>query len=140
MDTTIGNGVYFLTLDAGEYFAVYSKENYADTTIEDIIITPGGTIVVNLVLRFINNCDYIPGDANNDEVFNGYDITFLIAWLKGGPPPPYSCECRPDWIWWPAVDYNCSCSFSGLEITYIISQFKYSGGQACPCPDCPPAE
>ncbi len=139
MDTSDINGIYALILNAGEYYAVFSKQNYADTTISGIIIVPQDTTVIDLVLRFINNCDYVPGDANNDGVFNGYDITFLIAWLKGGPPPPYSCECRPGWIWWPAVDYNCSCSFNGSAITYIIAYFKAGYGQwACPCPDCPP--
>ncbi|UCC78916.1 MAG: carboxypeptidase regulatory-like domain-containing protein [Candidatus Zixiibacteriota bacterium] len=139
-DTTDINGIYALTLDAGEYYAFFSKQNYADTTISGIIIVPQDTTVIDLTFRFLQNCDYVPGDANNDGVFNGYDITFLIAWLKGGPPPPYSCECRPGWIWWPAVDYNCSCSNpNGLDITFIIAYFKGGHGQlACPCPDCPP--
>lgn len=138
MDTTTSSGFYALDLNIGEYFAIFSKENYADTTISGIIIVPQDTTVIDLTFRFLQNCDYVPGDANDDGVWNGYDITFLIAWLKGGPPPPYTCECRPGWIWWPAVDVNCSCSFNGLEITYILAHFKYGGGQACPCPDCPP--
>jgi hypothetical protein len=140
IDTTNTSGIYSLTLNGGEYFAIFSKQNYADTTISDITILPQWTTVINLTFRFLQNCDYVPGDANNNGVFNGYDVTFLVAWMKGGPPPPYSCECRPGWIWWPAVDYNCSCSFNGgLEVTFIIAYFKGGHGQwACPCPDCPP--
>jgi len=81
IDTTDINGVYALTLNAGEYFAVFSKENYSDTTISNITITPEGTTVINLTFRFLQNCEYIAGDINNNGVFNGFDITYLVAWM-----------------------------------------------------------
>ena len=140
IDTTGQNGVYYLTLDDGEYFAVYSKENYADTTVTDIIITSGGTVIINLTLRFKPNCDYVPGDVNDDGVCNGFDVTYLIAWMNGGPPPPYECECAPDWIWWPALDFNGSCSFNGLDLSYIMAYFRFGLLEIMPCGDCPPVE
>ena len=138
MDTTTSSGIYTLDLNTGEYFAIFSKENYADTTISSIIILPQDTTVINLTFRFLQNCDYVRGDINNDGVCNGYDITFLIAWMKGGPPPPYTCECTPGWIWWPAVDFTGSCSFNGLDISFMIAYFKIGLLEIIPCPDCPP--
>jgi hypothetical protein len=83
-------------------------------------------------------CTYIVGDANNSLSFNGLDVTYSVGYFKGGPPPPYSCECTPGHTWYVAGDVNASCSFNGLDVTYMVSYFK--GGPAVhPCTDCPPA-
>ena len=140
VDTTVDNGVYLLTLDAGEYFARYSRENYADTIISDIVITPDGTTIINLTLSFLQNCDYVPGDVNGNGVCTGNDLTYVFAWYRGGPPPPYTCECFPGWIWWPAADYNGTCSFNGLDISLMIAYFKSGSLEPIPCADCPPVE
>ncbi len=80
---------------------------------------------------------YVVGDANGNGALNGLDVTFSVAYFKGGPPPPYSCECTPGNTWFVAGDVNASCSFNGLDVTYMVAYFK--GGPALiPCPDCPP--
>jgi hypothetical protein len=83
-------------------------------------------------------CDYTVGDANNSGSFNGLDVTYGVTYFKGGPPPPYSCECTAGHTWYVAGDVNQSCSYNGLDITYAVSYLK--GGPApLPCGDCPPA-
>jgi hypothetical protein len=85
------------------------------------------------------NCQYVVGDANNSEVYNGLDITYGVAYFKGSPPPPYECECTQGNTWYVAGDVNASCDFNGLDITYGVAYFK--GGDAPqPCPDCPPTQ
>jgi hypothetical protein len=82
-------------------------------------------------------CDYAVGDANNSGDFNGLDITFGVSYFKGGPTPPYECECTAGNTWYVAGDVNGSCNYNGLDITYGVAYFK--GGPApIPCPDCPP--
>ncbi len=82
-------------------------------------------------------CDYSVGDANNSHSFNGLDVTYSVGYFKGGPAPPYTCECTPGHTWYVAGDVNASCSFNGLDVTYMVSYFK--GGPAVhPCGDCPP--
>ncbi len=83
-------------------------------------------------------CDYIVGDVNNNGSFNGLDVTYGVAYFKGGPPPLYECECTPGNTWYVAGDVNASCSYNGLDITYAVSYFK-GGPPPHPCPDCPPA-
>jgi hypothetical protein len=83
-------------------------------------------------------CLYVPGDINNSNTFTGLDITYAVRFFKGGPLPPYSCECPPGHTWYVSGDVNGSCTFTGLDITYMVRYFK--GGPApIPCPDCPPA-
>jgi hypothetical protein len=86
-----------------------------------------------------NAYSYTPGDANGVGGFTGLDITYSVRYFKGGPLPPYSCDCPPHGTWYVAGDVNGSCSFTGLDVTYMVRYFK--GGLApIPCPDCPPAE
>jgi CubicO group peptidase (beta-lactamase class C family) len=80
---------------------------------------------------------YVVGDANGDTNFTGLDVTYSVRYFKGGPPPPYSCDCPPHGVWYVAGDVNGSCSFTGLDITYMVRYFK-SGPPPIPCPDCLP--
>jgi hypothetical protein len=141
IDTTDINGIYALTLNAGEYFAVFSKENYADTTISNITITPEGTTVIDLTFRFTHNCQYVVGDVNGSDNFNGLDVTYGVAYFKWGTQPPFNClcECTPGHIWYVCGDVNGSCNYNGLDITYAITIYQ-GGPYEIPCPDCPPVE
>jgi len=83
------------------------------------------------------NCEYVVGDINASGNYSGFDITFSVAYFKGGIPPPYECECITGQIWYVAGDVNASCDFDALDITYGINYFK--GGPApIPCFYCPP--
>jgi len=84
-------------------------------------------------------CDYVVGDVNGSDNYNGLDVTFGVAYFKGGPPPMCdTCLCPPHPFFWVCGDVNASCSYNGLDITYGVAYFK--GGPApLPCPDCPPA-
>jgi hypothetical protein len=82
-------------------------------------------------------CDYVVGDANNSSSFNGLDVTYGVAYFKGGPPPPYTCDCPPHGVWFVSGDVNASCSYNGLDITYAVSYFK-GGPGPIPCSVCPP--
>jgi plastocyanin len=82
-------------------------------------------------------CDYVVGDVNNSGGYNGLDVTYGVNYFKGGPPPPYECECTTGNSWFVAGDVNASCSYNGLDVTYGVSYLK--GGPAPqPCADCPP--
>lgn len=83
-------------------------------------------------------CSYVIGDANNNDAFNGLDVTYSVAYFKGGPPPGYICECTPGDSWYVAGDVNGSCNFNGLDVTYMVAYFK-GGPEPRPCPNCPPA-
>jgi hypothetical protein len=85
----------------------------------------------------VGGCDYVDGDINNSRVLNGLDVIYGVSYFKGGPVPPYSCECTPGHIWFVSGDVNGSCTFNGLDITYLVSFFK-GGPIPVPCPDCPP--
>lgn len=84
-------------------------------------------------------CSYVVGDANNGGAFDGLDITYGVFYFKGGPPPPYECECTPGNIWYVAGDVNASCNYNGLDITFGVAYFK-GGPDPVPCVDCPPVE
>ena len=72
-------------------------------------------------------CDCMPGDANNSLSYNILDVTTIINYLyKGGPAPTPYPLC--------SGDADCDCRINILDVTYIIS-YLYKGGSA-PC-DCP---
>ena len=93
------------------------------------------------ILRVIDpnpgGCDYILGDVNNSGGYNGLDVTYGVNYFKGGPAPPYQCECTPGNTWFVAGDVNASCSYNGLDVTYGVSYLK-GGAAPQPCADCPP--
>jgi hypothetical protein len=82
-------------------------------------------------------CVYVIGDANNSGLWTGQDVTYSVRFFKGGPVPPYSCECTPGHTWYVSGDVNGSCSFTGQDVTYMVRHFK-SGVPAIVCADCPP--
>jgi hypothetical protein len=139
IDSTDVYGIYALSLSAGEYYALFTKENYADTTISDITITPEGTTIVDLTFDFIGICEYVVGDVNGSQSMNGLDVTFGINYFKYGYPEPIGCrcECTPGHVWYVCGDVNGSCFYNGVDITYHIT-IHQGGPQAIPCPDCPP--
>jgi hypothetical protein len=81
-------------------------------------------------------CAYIVGDVNGSNSFNGLDITYGVAYFKGGPAPLcVDCPLCPGW--WYCGDVNASCSYNGLDITYGVAFLK-GGAAPLPCDDCPP--
>ncbi len=118
------------------------NQNCVDTT-EAACLNLGGSWAVDR--NCIDNpcptgsCDYVVGDVNGSDSYNGLDITYGVAFFKGGPVPPYECECTPGNIWYVAGDVNNSCSYNGLDITYGVAYFK-GGSDPIPCEDCPPIE
>jgi hypothetical protein len=82
-------------------------------------------------------CDYEVGDVNNSTSYNGLDITYGVAYFKGGNPPLYQCECTPGNTWYVSGDVNGDCAYNGLDIGYGVNYLK-GGSAPNPCPDCPP--
>ena len=86
-------------------------------------------------------CDYVVGDVNGSDSYNGLDITYGVNYFKGGNDPfcPFgSCPIPPCNTFFYCGDVNGSCSYNGLDITYGVSYFK-GGALPMPCGDCPPS-
>jgi hypothetical protein len=138
-DITDSDGNYTMAkLPAGSYDVSFSHIVYGDTTISGVVVDPNGSVtVVNLNYSGGGGCDYIVGDVNGSDSYNGLDITYGVAFFKGGPAPMYECECTPGNTWYVSGDVNASCSYNGLDITYGVAYFKGGPGPN-PCGDCPP--
>jgi len=82
-------------------------------------------------------CAYVVGDANASGEANGLDVIYLVNYLKGGSPPPVSCDCPPYGMLYLGADSNGSCSVNGLDVSYMVNYLK---GTAILhyCSDCPP--
>jgi hypothetical protein len=88
----------------------------------------------------IAGCDYVTGDVNGSDSYNGLDITYGVAYFKGGNNPvcPFgTCPIPPCDNFFYCGDVNGSCSYNGLDITYGVAYFK-GGPGPIPCPNCPP--
>jgi hypothetical protein len=137
-DFSDSNGNYYLGgLITGEYDVTFSHPAYVETTITNVAVTLDDTTFLNVTLRSI--CDYVVGDVNGSDSYNGLDITYGVSFFKGGPAPTYECECPPHGTWYVPGDVNGSCSYNGLDITYGVAYFK-GGPDPIPCPDCPAGE
>lgn len=84
-------------------------------------------------------CHYIVGDVNGSRTYTGLDVVYAVRYFKGGPHPPYSCECPSGSgnFWFVAGDANASCTFNGLDIVYMVRNFRMDPWGAEPCPFCP---
>jgi hypothetical protein len=98
-----------------------------------------GDIVIfeNLKNSVLSGCEYVTGDVNNSGILNGLDVTFGVAYFKGGMSPSYECECTINNVWHVSGDVNSSCSYNGLDVSYLVNFFK-GGSVPIPCADCPP--
>ena len=134
---TDGAGNYELILEAGTYSASFTKEDFSDTTITGIEIESDELYDLSFTFYFNSNCYYTMGDGNNNGYFNGLDIVYTMAWIKGGPPPVF-CRCTPNNEFPSALDFNGSCDFNGLDILYVVNYFK-GGPEPMYCVDCPPS-
>ena len=85
------------------------------------------------------NCSYIPGDINNNGSANGIDVTYGVSYLKGGSPPPYSCDCPPYGVIFVSGDVNGNCAFNGIDITFFVAYLKGMQPTLNYCADCPPS-
>jgi len=83
-------------------------------------------------------CDYVVGDVNGSDNYNGLDITYGVNFFKYGSPVPQCTECPlcPDFYY--CGDVNNSCNYNGLDITYGVNYFKYGSPAPQPCDQCPP--
>lgn len=143
VDSSDSGGLFSLGgMPQGSYSIFFSKYGYAETTLTDINVLPGDTTDLNIVLRPFIGCQYIAGDVNASDSYNGLDITYGVNFFKGGSEPmcPFgSCPTPPCDAFFYCGDVNGSCSYNGLDITYGVAYFK--GGPAPnPCPDCPPSD
>ncbi|UCE64927.1 MAG: hypothetical protein JSU85_08555 [Candidatus Zixiibacteriota bacterium] len=85
-------------------------------------------------------CDYAVGDVNGSSNYNGLDITYGVAYFKGGSAPLCAdCPVGDCNTWHYCGDVNGSCGYNGLDITYGVAYFKGGPGPIF-CVDCPPTE
>lgn len=88
----------------------------------------------------VAGCPYDVGDVNGSGNYNGLDITYGVAFFKGGNSPQCPQCPIPDCNTWNYCgDVNGSCNYNGLDITYGVAYFK-GGAAPVPCIDCPPIE
>jgi len=103
---------------------------YGDTT---GLFTVADSIVVT---AHASACNFIPGDANNDQIANAVDIIFMVNFLKGGYPPAVTCYCPPIRSLYAACDVNGNCNFNGVDVVYYINYLKGVGSPLIYCPNC----
>jgi hypothetical protein len=137
-DTSSAQGLFDFGLPSGTYHLAFSKAGYRDTVLNNVNIVYAETTVVSMHPQWINNCHYFAGDINGNNVFSGTDVVYGVRYFKGGPRPPYSCECTPGSTWYVAGDVNWSCTFNGLDIVYMVKYAGHGGPSISACPCCPP--
>jgi hypothetical protein len=119
--------ITWIPVELGDYEVTVAASNFV------------GTYEQNFVIH-ISTCIYVVGDINNNGVLNGVDLVYAVNYFKGGPLPPYSCECTPGNEWFVAGDVNGDCRFNGVDIIYCVNYFKGRYSVLMPCPDCPPSQ
>jgi len=140
-DTTDAGGTYEVTIDPGTYREHFSKDGYDAVDLSGIIVASDSTTTVSITMSPISGCVYVAGDINSNGFANGIDVTYGVAYLKGGTAPPDTCfDC-------PAAgqnlmasgDVNGNCAFNGIDITYYVAYLKGIQPSLLWCENCPPA-
>jgi hypothetical protein len=138
---TDSNGYYECSLVAGSYDVDFSHPDFDDTTCVGIAITPGDTTILDMQM-VLSGCEYVTGDVNGSDSYNGLDITYGVNFFKYGTPEPQcpygSCPIPPCDAFFYCGDVNASCNYNGLDITYGVNYFKFGSPGPVPCGDCPP--
>jgi hypothetical protein len=104
---------------------------------EPVLVLP----VILVVEEPPSGCVYVPGDINNNGQANGIDVTFGVAFLKGGAVPPVDCnppctEVPTDF--YAAMDVNGNCAANGIDITFFVAYLKSLQPALLHCQNCPP--
>jgi hypothetical protein len=99
-------------------------------------------LTIPVELEVSGGCSYVPGDINGEGHANGVDVTFGVAYFKGGLTPP--ADCVPPCVGVPdpfyaAGDVNGECRFNGIDITFYVAYLKSLQPALLYCGDCPPA-
>jgi hypothetical protein len=140
-DTTNGAGGYQAILAPGTYREHFAKTGYDAVDLNGIIVASDSTTDVLVTMSILSGCVYIPGDINGNGFSNGIDVTYGVAFFKGGNPPPDTCfDC-------PAAgqnllatgDVNGNCAFNGIDITFYVAYLKGIQPTLRWCETCPPA-
>ena len=121
------SGWFNVTYGNGSSQLLHSSEIMVDMT--PIILESAGA----------PQCNYLPGDINDDSATIGSDVTYGVRYFKGlGNPPPDSCfmDTTDDYLY-VAGDVNGNCEFRGSDITRLVAYFK-STAQLAYCHFFPP--
>ncbi len=138
-DTTDVTGRYILgELQAVPHNIEVFRPGYISQIIENVSVFADDTTEADfgLVHEGLPPCPYLPGDVNDNGTANGLDVVYFVSYLKGGTPPPRTCDTGggPFFV---AADINGDCQVNGLDIVFFVNFLK--GGSAMShCPDYPP--
>jgi len=140
-DTSDTTGLYLIPdLPVGTCQVIASKLGYVTVIRDSIQVALNETTAVDFVLAPIGSCSYFPGDINASGLANGIDVTYGVAYLKGGNAPPDSCNCPPiSFPFYAAMDVNGNCQANGIDITYFVSYLKGSQQALLFCLECLPS-
>ncbi len=130
--------VPYIVTAPGDTLHVIWRQRDSTATKEDLFYSRSDT----LASSGGPGCDYVVGDVNGSDSYNGLDITYGVSFFKGGGDPmcPFgSCGIPPCDAFFYCGDVNGSCTYNGLDITYGVAYFK-GGPDPIFCPDCPPAD
>jgi hypothetical protein len=82
--------------------------------------TSARALIQRVMEYFAAPSAYVNGDVNDDHIVNLLDITYLIAYLYQGGPPPVRINHG---------DPNNDCTINILDVVYLIS-YLYNAGPA----------
>jgi len=139
------------------YFSVRVTDDpsYADSTVcpfqEGIHPQHGGLVWAAGIPQFVPvttypclqlvGCENVPGDINNDSLFNAIDVVYSVNYLKGyGPGPMCFLDCGEGGTVAATADANGNCDYNGVDITYSVNYLKGLGANPVFCEACPPIE
>ncbi|UCE64880.1 MAG: exo-alpha-sialidase [Candidatus Zixiibacteriota bacterium] len=125
--------VPYIVTAPGDTLHVIWRQKAETATKEDLFYSRGDTLASGG-----SGCPHVVGDVNGSDNYNGLDITYGVAFFKGGSDPLCpDCPIGDCNTWHYCGDVNGSCNYNGLDITYGVAYFK-GGADPIFCPDCPP--
>jgi len=128
--------VPYIVTAPGDTLHVIWRQKAATATKEDLFYSRSDTLAGGGG----GGCEYVVGDVNGSDNYNGLDVTYGVNFFKYGTPAPQCPDCPPCSGWYYCGDVNGSNNYNGLDITYGVNYFKYGSPSPQPPPDCPPPQ
>jgi hypothetical protein len=137
---------HVMMLAIGPDFRHGARLNFPRASIKDITRTTGELLGFNaqhstgrIMEELFYSCPYIPGDVNNNGAANGSDVVYFVNYLKGGFPPPQTCDIG-EGSFYVAADINGDCAVNGIDVSFYVNFLKGRAEAIGHCSQYPPGE
>ena len=115
---------------AGTYDISFSHPDYVDTVVIDVIVNPGQTTEVDIVMSAApSGYQYLPADMGMyypvwPPAVQGGDVTYYVNFMRQYVTSVPCYFDGPLGMFWASADVNGSCGVDGADLSTLVSVMR----------------